>query len=115
MEDSNIGRRKTPRKVISVPGKIRTGRCVAHNVAITDLSEGGCCAIEWGSALTVGSTVTIRVGRLDPIDATVRWAKAGEIGLEFQRPIYGPVFEHIRAILKDSDRKPDRRSWMRPV
>uniref|UniRef100_A0A6M3XVL7 Uncharacterized protein n=1 Tax=viral metagenome TaxID=1070528 RepID=A0A6M3XVL7_9ZZZZ len=59
--------------------------------------------------------MSIRVGRLDPIDATVRWAKAGEVGLQFQRPIYGPVFEQIRAILAGSDEKPDRRSWMRPV
>ncbi len=115
MMDSNIGRRKTRRKVISVPGKIRTGCCVAHHVAITDLSEGGCCAIERGSSLTEGSTVSIRVGRLDPIEATVRWAKGGEIGLEFQRPLYGPVFEHIRAILAGSDHKPDRRTRMRPV
>ena len=113
--DSSIGRRKSPRKNISVPGKIRTGQCVAHNVAITDLSEGGCCAIDRGNSLREGASVSIRVGRLDPIDATVRWAKAGEIGLEFQRPIYGPVFEHIRDILANSDEKPDRRSWMRPV
>lgn len=115
MMDSSVGRRKSPRKVISVPDKIRTGRCVAHNVAITDLSEGGCCAIDRGASLPEGTAVTIRVGRLDPIDATVRWARAGEIGLEFQRPIYGPVFDHIRAILKGSDEMPDRRAWMRPV
>ncbi|MBU2341904.1 MAG: PilZ domain-containing protein [Alphaproteobacteria bacterium] len=98
-----------------MPGKIRTGRCIAHNVAITDLSEGGCCAIDRGACLEEGTSVTIRVGRLDPIEATVRWAGAGEIGLEFQRPIYGPVFDHIRAILSGSDEKQDRRSWMRPV
>ena len=113
--DHNIGRRTTPRKYFSVPGKIRNGRCVAHNVAVTDLSEGGCCVIERSSSLEVGSNVSIRVGRLDPIEATVRWAKGGELGLEFQRPIYGPVFDHIRAILAGSDEKPDRRSRMRPV
>ncbi|MBU1253747.1 MAG: PilZ domain-containing protein [Alphaproteobacteria bacterium] len=115
MIDSSIGRRKSPRKIISVPGRIRTGQCIAHNVAITDLSEGGCCAIDRGASLKEGATVTIRVGRLDPIEATVRWARAGEIGLEFQRPIYGPVFNHIRAILNGVDEKQDRRSWLRPV
>lgn len=115
MMDSTVGRRRSPRKIISVPGRIRTGRCVAHNVAITDLSEGGCCAIDRGASLKEGTNVTIRVGRLDPIEATVRWTTADGIGLEFQRPIYGPVFDHIRAILKGSDEIPDRRSWMRPV
>ena len=115
MMDSNIGRRKCRRKVISVPGKIRTGRGVAHHVAITDLSEGGCCAIEPGGSLTEGTAVSIRVGQLDPIDATVRWAGGGGIGLEFQRPLYGPVFEHIQAILEGSDQKPDRRARMRLV
>jgi hypothetical protein len=83
---------------------------VPHHVTITDLSEGGCCIIESGSALSEGSIVSIRVGRLDPIEATVRWVKDNQLGLEFQRPIYGPVFDNIRAILAESDEKPERRT-----
>ena len=113
--NSDIGRREKPRKIISVPGKIRTGRGVPHHVAITDLSEGGCRVIESSSWISEGSNVSIRVGRLDPIYATVRWVKKGELGLEFQQPLYGPVFENIKAILEQSEDKPERRSKIRSV
>ncbi len=115
IRNSDIGRREKPRKIISVPGKIRTGRGVPHHVAITDLSEGGCRVIELGSWIKEGSNVSIRVGRLDPIYATVRWVKKGELGLEFQQPLYGPVFENIKTILEQSEDKPERRSKMRSV
>jgi len=113
--NSDIGRREQPRKIISVPGKIRTGRGLPHHVAITDLSEGGCRVIESSSWIKEGSNVSIRVGRLDPIYATVRWVKKGELGLEFQQPLYGPVFENIKAILQQSEDKPERRSKIRSV
>ena len=113
--DQNIGRREKPRKTISVPGKIRTGRGVPHHVAITDLSEGGCRVIESSEWIKEGSSVSIRVGRLDPIYATVRWARKGEIGLEFHQPLYGPVFENIKTILAGAEEAPERRSLMRPV
>lgn len=109
----HVGRRQLPRKIISVPAQIRTGSCVPHHVAVIDLSEGGCCVIERASTLSEGSLVSIRVGRLDPIEARVRWVKDEEIGLEFQRPLYGPVFENIRAILAGANEKPERRHRMR--
>lgn len=113
--DSKKGRRDEPRKILSVPGRIRTGRGVPHHVTITDLSEGGCRAIELSSRIKEGSTVSIRIGRLDPIYARVCWREKRDIGLEFQRPIYGPVFENIKAILADVDDKKERRAWMRYV
>lgn len=115
MRNSDIGRREKPRRILSAPGKIRTGRGVAHNVAIIDLSESGCRVVESGNGLNEGANVSIRVGRLDPIYATVRWVEKGHLGLEFQRPLYGPVFENIKAILNEAEEKPDRRTRMRSV
>lgn len=113
--DINVGRREKPRKILSAPGKIRTGRGIAHHVAIMDLSESGCRVAEAGTGVKEGANVSIRVGRLDPIYATVRWVEKGHLGLEFQQPLYGPVFENIKAILIKADEKPDRRSRMRSV
>ncbi len=113
--DINVGRRNKPRKILSAPGTIRTGRGVAHHVAIADLSESGCRVFDLSTGAKEGSTVSIRVGRLDPIYATVRWVKKGQLGLEFQQPLYGPVFENIKAILDEAEEEPDRRSRMRMV
>lgn len=115
MKNPDIGRRDKPRKVLSAPGKIRTGRGVPHHVAILDLSETGCRVIEAGTGIKEGSNVSIRVGRLDPIYATVRWTREGQLGLEFQQPLYGPVFDNIKIILDEAKASPERRSRMRSV
>ncbi len=111
--DSDIGRRDKTRKILSVPGKIRTGRGVPHRVAITDVSEGGCRIIESNIRIEAGSNVSIRVGNLDPIYASVRWTQNGVIGLEFQQPLCGPLVENMRAILAAANVRPERRVWVR--
>lgn len=113
--DQNTGRREKPRKIISVSGKVRTGRGVPLNVAVIDLSEGGCRVIVSSSWIKEGANVSIRIGKLDPLYATVRWVKDGQLGLEFQTPLYGPVFENIKAVLAGARETPERRSKIRPV
>lgn len=113
--DSDIGRRDKTRKILSVPGKIRTGRGVPDRVAITDLSEGGCRVIESNIRIKEGSNVSIRVGNLDPIYASVRWTHNGAIGLEFQQPLCGPLLENMRAIFAGAEKGPERRIWIRSV
>ena len=73
------------------------------------LSENGC-------AFTVGTVwmqnsdhASLRIGDLGPIDATIRWVNDRQVGIEFHRPVYGSVFEHLRALIATADKQRDRR------
>jgi hypothetical protein len=53
---------------------------------VRDLSVGG-ARIDNAATLTAGGTVSISVGALRAIGATVRWARNGFAGLAFAEPI----------------------------
>ena len=95
--------RRTPRFDISVQGRYRTGNGVARHVPIFEISETGCRFYDRFGRLTAGTEMSIKIESIGPIIATVRWCKDHIAGVEFERPIYGPVFEFIRDKLSHAD------------
>jgi hypothetical protein len=65
-------------------------------VSITDLTIEGCCISYPCSTLEVGQEVTIRPEKMNDISGTVRWVSAEGAGIEFERPLYQPVAEHLQ-------------------
>ncbi|WP_120078387.1 PilZ domain-containing protein [Aurantiacibacter odishensis] len=88
--------RDAQRHGISVIGKMRTGTG-KRDVTIVDLSERGCRIFDRMGLLTPGKTVTIKIGPVGPIDATIRWQERPYAGLLFDNPLYPAVLDHIRA------------------
>ncbi|GAA5051104.1 hypothetical protein GCM10023208_10620 [Erythrobacter westpacificensis] len=88
--------RDAQRHDISIIGKIRTGTG-KRDVTIVDLSERGCRIFDRMGYLTPGKAVTIRIGPVGPIDATIRWQEQPYAGLLFDNPLYPAVLDHIRA------------------
>ncbi|WP_324260796.1 PilZ domain-containing protein [Altererythrobacter sp. H2] len=88
--------RGKPRHPISVPGRYRTGSGVAKDVDILDLSETGCRFFDRFGRMIAGTEISLRIGAIGPVIATVRWCRQQVVGVEFEKPLYGPVFEHIR-------------------
>lgn len=95
--------RATPRFDISVQGRYRTGNGIARHVPIFEISENGCRFYDRFGRLTAGAQISIKIETIGPIIATVRWCKDHIAGVEFNRPIYGPVFEFIRDKLARGD------------
>ncbi len=95
--------RRTPRFDISVQGRYRTGNGVARHVPIFEISETGCRFYDRFGRLTAGTVMSIKIETIGPLVATVRWCKDNIAGVEFERPIYGPVFEFIRDKLAHAD------------
>lgn len=88
--------RRTQRFDISVQGRYRTGNGVARHVPIVEISETGCRFYDRFGRLTPGTEMSLKIETIGPIVATVRWCKNHIVGVQFERPIYGPVFEFIR-------------------
>lgn len=97
--------RRKPRHAISVEGRYRTGTGVPKDVDILDLSETGCRFFDRFGRMTPGTEISLRIGPIGPVIATVRWCRQQVVGVEFETPLYGPVFEHIRAQLDKRNRE----------
>jgi hypothetical protein len=91
--------RNRARHAISVPGRYRTGTGVAKDVDILDISESGCRFYDRFGRMIPGTQISLRIGSIGPVVATVRWCEAQVVGVQFENPLYGPVFDHIRATL----------------
>lgn len=98
--------RSNPRHEVRILGQYRTGAGIKRDVTMLDLSETGCRFYEKYSALRRDAPITIRIETLGPFDAYVRWVDKGIVGAEFAKPIYGPVFDHIRDSLDNQSWKP---------
>lgn len=87
--------RGAERHDISIMGTLRTGTG-KRDVTIVDLSDRGCRILDRTGILTPGLAVTIRIGPVGPVEATIRWQQVPYAGLRFENPLYPAVLDHIR-------------------
>lgn len=88
--------RREARHGVAVEGRYRTGSGVPKDVSVLDISEHGCRFFDKFGNLVPGGQITVRIGSIGPIAATVKWTERSVVGIEFENPIYGPVLDHIR-------------------
>lgn len=89
--------RREKRYSISVPGRYRKGTGIRFDIAIKDLSEYGCQFADLVGWVQEGDDITIRVGQIGPLPATVKWIEKRLVGVEFEQPLYPSVLDHIIA------------------
>jgi hypothetical protein len=88
--------RQSERKQVLILAKCRRRAGISDPVSITDLSAEGCSISYPCSTLKIGQQVTIKPATMDGIPGTVRWVTADGAGIEFERPLYAPVVEHLQ-------------------
>jgi hypothetical protein len=87
--------RVEPRHDVSIVGRVRSG-IGARDVTVHDLSERGCRFVDPLGNLPANARITIKLGPVGPVEATVRWCRGTSVGIEFDTPLYPSVLEHIR-------------------
>ena len=87
--------RRFSRSAVSMPVQCRTHSGVRGMGEISDISTEGCCVRPTSLRFRVGSRVMIRPPGMEVLTGVVRWVSAGVAGIEFDRPIYGPVLDHL--------------------
>jgi hypothetical protein len=87
--------RAADRHDLTILGRIFTARG-SRDVTILDLSETGCQFHAAGSQLKADNRLTIKLGPVGPIEATVRWNRGDRHGVQFNSPLYPSVLQHIR-------------------
>ena len=88
-------RRRERRGNVAMPGTIRHNVTCRSSVAISDLSARGCRIVTTDEGISAGTSLFVRLNHLAPLRATVRWRGQGNMGLEFDQPLYIPVLDHL--------------------
>lgn len=79
-----------------MPVQCRTHSGVRGMGEISNISTEGCCVRPNSLRFRVGSRVMIRPPGMEVLTGVVRWISSGGLaGVEFDRPIYGPVLDHL--------------------
>lgn len=87
--------RRSPRSPVNLVAQCRTLSGLRDMGEIADLSANGCRVRTGGLFFRVGSRVVIRPQGMEGLTGVVRWIKGDYAGVEFDRPIYGPVVDHL--------------------
>jgi len=96
------------RHAVTILGTCRAGTEPRRPISLLDISEDGCRFFEKHSRLSVGQPVSITIQQIGPFDAIVVWKDDALVGVRFAKPMYGPVFDHIRNQLDNPEWRTDR-------
>ncbi len=83
------------RNAVTIPATYRTGTGVRRDVTLTDISATGARFYEKIGYLPRGALINIRIDGMGPFDAAVVWQSSGDTGIQFAKPLYGPILDHI--------------------
>jgi hypothetical protein len=91
-------RRRVARTPISAEVQLRRSAEHSFRVNVHDLSPMG-CRVEFIERPRLEESVWVKFEGIDALESTVRWTEGDFVGLEFLRPLYGPVFEALMSRL----------------
>lgn len=87
--------RRVERKNVSMGADCRTNTGLRGAARIYNLSRYGCCLDTSGLYIAVGSRILVRLQGLEGVSGIVRWAKESRMGVEFDTPLYEPLFAYL--------------------
>jgi hypothetical protein len=85
------------RRPVALAVQCRTQSGLRDNGEISDISTEGCCLRMRGIYFRVGTRLMLRPQGLEALSGVVRWVSGDLAGVEFDRPMYGPVVDHLAA------------------
>ena len=95
MREIKRAERQSTRLDVIMPARCRSRTGFIDQVVITDLSTGGCRIESRALTMREGDLVMISPKVIEGICGKVRWVKGHAAGIAFDRPLYGPVVEHL--------------------
>ena len=78
-------------------GSCRTSRGMQWDIALADLSEGGCRLDDPRGRLRLGEFVRLYIAGTGPHMAEVAWRQGDRVGIEFVRALPARVFQRLAA------------------
>ncbi|MBK6801668.1 PilZ domain-containing protein [Novosphingobium sp.] len=80
---------------MAMPVRVRNRTGYRTTALVTDLTEDGCALWFRSGYENLGRDITIQPEGMEGWVGRVAWRHDDRIGLQFDRPLYGPVVEHL--------------------
>jgi hypothetical protein len=87
--------RRTGRLPLVLPARCRSRSGFLDRVVITDISILGCRIQSFALTMHRGDLVVLRPEGIEGLCGVIRWVHDHAAGIEFDRPLYQPVVEHL--------------------
>lgn len=94
---------RNARTAVRMPATCRSSTGLRDEGWLEDISAVGCCFVTRATCFKPGNHIVLRPGGLEGITGVVRWVKSNRCGIEFSRPLYGAVFDHLCAQFAQAD------------
>jgi hypothetical protein len=91
-----LNARRNSRPPVSMNAKLRMNSGAKCDTAVLDLSAEGCCITSSKLGLRPSQRISIKLESLEYVHGFIKWALDSSAGIEFDRPLYGPVAEHLQ-------------------
>ena len=89
--------RQQPRRPIDASGHCRSAHGMQWEVALFDLSEGGCRIADPHGRLRRSETVKLFIAGTGPHRAQIQWREGEEVGIQFDRPLQPNLLDQIHS------------------
>lgn len=87
--------RRSRRLTLAMPARCRMLSGFGEDVVIRDVSAEGCRIMGFALHVRPGSRIVVRPVGMEGLGGTVRWSAGNEAGVEFDRPLYPAIAEHM--------------------
>lgn len=87
--------RAAMRYPVWITATCRTSLGRVADVILSNLSTDGCGLSIGEDMVRPGQVVSVKLPSLEPLHGVVCWVKGKQAGVKFERPLYGPVLEHL--------------------
>ena len=85
-------RRRWPRQALEAEVEFRRRRESHYTIKMHDMSTNG-CRIASPERLDRGELVWVQLPSLESLAAQVKWTRAWQSGVEFERPMHAAIYE----------------------
>lgn len=89
--------RRSSRLKVVLPARVRSRSGFVDRGTISNLSAEGCRFESFALTLHAGDLIVVSPQGLEGLCARVCWVSGHSAGIEFDRPLYGPVLDHLAA------------------
>jgi len=103
-------RRADGRAAVNIAGRCRAGDRDLQEVLVIELGPAGCRLLGLSAGVTKSDPLELWLGEAGPFAARLKWAKRGQLGVEFDRPLDLPLFESLANAAHEPNVVPLRRS-----
>jgi hypothetical protein len=87
--------RMTPREDVVIDGFCVIGERDRESALVTDLGRQGCRVRTEAVGVTRAETLQLWLGDFGPVTGTLRWSKAGSLGVLFDSPLEEETLEAL--------------------